>query len=352
MVGPASAPTRISRPEVFESYYLETLEGWYFAVKGLEHPPDRRIAVLRYAPDSENGDRTKEGIRYRRLYGFSEQEAWIQQLCPQYLAYEPVFQTILQSVPLKSIRRIYDPNLLYQTLIGRPNLDPVLKDAVAFLLILQKEAAVPASSFGITGSLLIGLHMERSDIDVVCLGNDSCVKVHRALRRLLNDTDCNDICRLDANGLKELHAQRFTDTKIPYKDFVELERQKVNQARFRARTYFIRFIKMPHETVETFGSHLYTQLGRQEVKATIADDRDAIFTPCRYVLSDVQKTGNPSLPAPDTIVSFRGRFCEQARVGERIAAAGILEKVHDRDGRIHHRLLLGNSPEDTMVQIR
>ena len=338
--------------EAVESFYIETLEGWYFAVKGLEHPPGRRIAVLRYAPDPDNGDRTKEGVRYRRLYGFTEQEAWIRRIYPQYLAYDPVFQTMLQSVPDERIHRIYDPNMLYQTLIGKPNQDRVLDDAVAFLLVLQKEAAVPVSALGITGSLLIGLHTERSDIDVACFGRDNCVKVHRTLGRLLNGTACNGIRRLDSNGLKELHTQRFADTRIPYKDFVEMERQKVNQGRFRERPWFIRFVQAPHETVETYGSRSFTRLGRQKVTATVADDRDAIFTPCRYVLSEIRNVGDPVLPAPDEMVSFRGRFCEQARIGDTITAAGILEEIHSSKGKTCHRLLLGNSPEDTMVRIR
>ena len=98
----------MNESDIVESYYLETREGLFFAVKGLEHPPDRWIAVLRYAPDAEKGDRKKNGKSYRRLYHFAEQEQWIQAAYPQYLAYDPVFQTILQSVPGSLVQRIYE----------------------------------------------------------------------------------------------------------------------------------------------------------------------------------------------------------------------------------------------------
>jgi predicted nucleotidyltransferase len=49
------------------------------------------------------------------------------------------------------------------------------------------------------------------------------------------------------------------------------------------------------------------------------------------------------------IVSYRGRFCEQARAGDRIRARGTLERVQAKDGRVWHRLLLGNHPDDIML---
>jgi predicted nucleotidyltransferase len=51
------------------------------------------------------------------------------------------------------------------------------------------------------------------------------------------------------------------------------------------------------------------------------------------------------------IVSFRGRFCEQARKGERVVAAGTLERVEFSDGSFMNRLLLGNAKEDFMTAI-
>jgi len=333
---------------VIESYYLETQEGLFFAVKGMEHPPDRVIAVLRYAPDPEPGGRVKGGKSYRRLYRFAEQERLMRTTYPHYLAYDPVFRTTLQSVPRSLVQRIYDPRQRLQELMPAAAGKGIEGDAAAFAGLLEKEAAVPSSALGITGSLLIGLHTELSDLDIAVFGAESCRRAHQGLRRLL-DGQSGELRRLDARGMEALYAQRVVDTRMAFGQFVDLEERKVNQGCFRRRTYFIRFIKEAREASEMYGRFGYTPLGRTTITAVIADDQEAIFTPCRYLVSDVRSREGASVQNLNEIVSFRGRFCEQAQTGESVMAAGTLERVQNSRGDAWHRLLLGNSAEDTMV---
>ena len=50
------------------------------------------------------------------------------------------------------------------------------------------------------------------------------------------------------------------------------------------------------------------------------------------------------------IVSFRGRFCEQASNGEMVEAQGKIELVtNKKNGDEFYRLILGNKPTDYMV---
>jgi uncharacterized protein len=338
----------LSKPMI-ESYYLETPEQLLFAVKGLEHPDDRVVAVLRYAPDPEKGDRKKNGVSYRRLYHFPEQEQFLHIKCPQYLSWDPVFQATLQSVPRSLIRRVYSPRHRLKELMNAPAKEAVVDDAVAFCRLLEKEAGVPTSALGITGSLLIGLHTEKSDLDIVAFGTENCRDVCRALHELLEASSNTELSRLDTKGIDELYSQRIADTRMKFSDFVELEKRKVNQGVFRKRPYFIRFLKGASETGASYGRQTYTPLGRKSITALIADDREAIFTPCRYLLDDVRNIDGVTTSTPTEIVSFRGRFCEQARAGECIMAAGTLERVRDNRGDVRYRLLLGNSPEDIMV---
>src|SRR3972149_5797240 len=153
---------------IIESHYLETHEGLFFAVKGLVHPPDRFLTCLRYAPDPK-GDRQKEGCGYRRLYHFAEQEQFLQAKYPRYLAFDPTCQVTLQSVPRACVRRVYDPRRCLQDLL-RSERDRVQEDALAFAGVLQQEASIPWNGLGISGSLLIGLHTPRSDLDVTVYG--------------------------------------------------------------------------------------------------------------------------------------------------------------------------------------
>lgn len=335
--------------EVIESFYLETKDGLFFAVKGFEHPPDRRIAVLRYMPDATGGDRRKGGIFYRRLYHFDEQEQQIRSTYPQYLAYDPIFQTTLQSVPESMVQKIYDPRQRFRELEQACIRVEIEENAVAFLGLLQNQAQVPSSALGITGSLLTGLFTEKSDLDVVVFGTENCRRVYRALLRMLDERSCPDLNRLDSAGMKEIYEQRVADTRMAYEEFVKLEKGKANQGRFRQRAYFVRFVRSAHEAEHAYGSLRYTPIGRAAITASINDDRDAIFTPCRYPLANVRLLEGPQRSIPSEIISFRGRFCEQVRAGELVHAAGTIERIENDQGKIHHRLLLGNFPEDILI---
>jgi predicted nucleotidyltransferase len=338
--------------EAIESFYIETLEGWYFAVKGMEHPEGRRIAVLRDAPDPDAGERMKGGKRYRRLYGFDEQERWIRRHGIQYLAYDPVFQTTLQSVPLDRVCTLYNPSLRLQSFAAAARLDPLAEDALEFMRLLQKEAGVPMSALGITGSLLIGMHTDHSDIDFSVFGSENCRRVSGALAALLDEEREKEVCRFDEKGMRELYSERSAERSMRFEDFDAMEKRKANQGLFRDRTWFARFVRAPEEMDCTYGEQVYAGLGRQIIQATVKDDSEAIFTPCRYALAEVRVVGNPALPLPGEIVSFRGRFCEQARSGDRVAASGTLEEVRSLEGKVRYRLLLGNYSEDTMVPLR
>jgi uncharacterized protein len=337
--------------DVVESYYLETRDGLFFAVKGLVHPPDRFVAVVRYAPDPEIGERKKGDILYRRLYHFDEQERLLQSSFPQYIAYDPMFQTTLQSVPRSSVRRIHDPHARLQELTKAAIAGTLEDDAVAFTGLLQKAAGVPLSAIGVTGSLLIGLHNDSSDLDLAVFGMENCRQVYQALGALLDSGLFSELRRLDANGIEELYRQRVSDTRMEFREFADLEKNKICQGSYRNRPYFVRFIKNVHEAGERYADFRYQTIGRATISATIADDQDAIFTPCRYKLSHVRNLDGPN-PGLDEIVSFRGRFCEQARTGEFVRASGMVERIESPEGKIRHRLLLGNSPDDTMVEGR
>lgn len=376
-----------SLAEVIESHYLETHEGLFFAVKGLVHPPDRFFAILRYAPD-ESGERWKAGQRYRRLYHFAEQEQFLRAHYPHYLAFDPVCQVVLQSVPHTCIRRVYDPRRRLQELAHQEHRDAVEEDALAFARLLQEEAAIPWTALGISGSLLIGLHTPQSDLDISVYGSQNCYAVWRALRRLFSQAEHGvaegtAIRSFDSQGMEALYAERLPDTRMGFADFLRVERQKVIQGQFRSRPYFIRFLKAPTEVSERYGDVRYQPLGRVRIAATVADASEAIFTPCRYTLTAVrflpssgEREETQLLPpnrggvggevappllersgerwdggdqGPIEIVSYRGRFCEQAQAGASILAFGTLERVQARDGRVWLRLLLGNHPDDTMT---
>jgi predicted nucleotidyltransferase len=87
------------------------------------------------------------------------------------------------------------------------------------------------------------------------------------------------------------------------------------------------------------------------IKGKIVDDSEAIFTPCRYLLEDTKSIEGVQVKDIREIISFRGRFCEQAKKGETIVASGKIEKVTRRDGCEWYQMVVGERQDDYFMPI-
>jgi predicted nucleotidyltransferase len=214
--------------------------------------------------------------------------------------------------------------------------------------LLKENAGVPWNKLGISGSILVRLHTPSSDIDPTVYGSETCLKVHSALKTMLKDK-ASPFKAYDLEGLRELFDFRSKDTVTSFEDFVRTDSRKVSHGKFMGRDFFIRFVKDWSEVSEQYGSTIYKPEGRARIKATVTDDSEAIFTPCSYKLANVEILEGSHVEPIEEIVSFRGRFCEQARCGEAVIAEGKVERVQPKGDREHFRLLLGSQPSDHMI---
>lgn len=329
-----------------EGFAVETRGGLIFTVKGLVHPPERVVAYLRYAPDAD-GDRERDGRRYRRIYGFREQEERLEATAG-YLVDDPVFGTRVQGVPRRDVSRVYDPCHRTAELLSVAAPDPLEALTVSLVRLLCREAGVAATSIGITGSLLLRLHRAESDIDLVVYGQGESRAVRAALARLVDDPG-SSVQRPSPAGLVAIYQQHRSETPLSWSDFSRLQRRKVNEGRFADRSFFVRFVKRPSESAESYGDPRVEPGGPASLVALVVDDSEALFTPCRYRLREAIVTDGA--PAPDIreVVSFRGRFAEQASAGDRVRARGRLELVIPRRGSAFHRLIVGSQSGDYLT---
>ena len=332
---------------IVEGCAVESVEGMIFTIKGLIHPPDAVIAYLRYVPHPQ-GDRERDGVRYRRVYHFSEQLSVLETRFPGYLFFDPIFGTQLQGVPRARIRQVYDPRHKVAELRRQGPGDGAEEAALHFAELLRRTAGVPAACLGISGSIMLGLHTPASDLDLVVYGAEAGWKVYRALRHLLDDSS-SEVTRLDEQGLRALHAVHAADTGVPLANFVRLQARKVNEGRYRGREYFMRFVKSADEIGEKYGDRQYTALGPARIQARVTDDSEAIFTPCRYGIEEARFLVGERVPDLREIISYRGRFSDQARAGEKIIAQGELEKVTLQNGATYHRLIVGGQRGDYLI---
>ncbi|MEM2136651.1 MAG: hypothetical protein QXI93_01700 [Candidatus Methanomethylicia archaeon] len=331
-----------------EGDFIETIEGLIFDVKGLIHPPEKVIAYLRYFEDPL-GDRVRNGKKYRKVYSLSDRDNILRKRNPQYIYYDHIFGEWMEGVPKSSIIKHYKPEEKVLNLLESASLDPIEGKALRFVQTIHDFSGISMGGLGISGSILVDLHNIESDIDVIVYGKGNCISVYEDLKFLMQNGE-KGFSKYDINDLRKLYDFRFKDTWIPFEEFYKTEHRKVSQGKFLDRDFFVRFILDWNEINENYGDYIYKNIGYMRVKAKIEDDENAIFTPCKYVISEVKiLDGDRNITPPKEIVSFRGRFCEQAKKNEYVIAQGKLEKVISKNGDEYHRIVLGGKPSDFMI---
>ena len=335
------------RASAIEGAAVESRTGLIFTVKGVLHPSDAVVAYLRYVPDPR-GERVRGGERYRRVYSIAEQEEALSERGLSYRTHDPELGVPVDSVPWHDVTRVYDPRRRLAQLRATGPAGPLEQDALTLSELLRDAAGASADSFGLTGSMLFDLHNASSDIDLVVYGEDSCRLVHSALGRLLDDPT-SPVARPGGRQLAAIHAAHRKDTPLSAHDFARLQAQKVNEGSLAGRPYFARFVKLPNEVLESYGDPRFVALGRALLEARVADDADALFTPCRYAIDDVRTVDGAAADEVGEIVSFRGRFADQARSSQHVRALGTVERVVWRSGAETTRLVVGGQPGDYLL---
>ena len=330
-----------------EGDLIETFDGNIFDVKGLTHPPRNVIAFISYTPN-ETGDRKRGNVIYQKVYPLHERYELLQKKFPQYLIHDPVFNEWLCEVPINAIKHHYKSEHYLRKLRQKTQLTQLEAAALNFAEVLKKNSEIPWNTLGISGSLLVGLHTPKSDIDIIVYGSQNCHRVYDSLKTLVNNRS-NQVKSYNTEELEHLFDFRSKDTNISFEDFVRSESRKLSQGTFRSYDYFIRFVKDWNEINDQYGTVYYQTVGYAKIKCQVTDDSQMIFTPCHYKIDDVKIIGGPTIEPIQEIVSFRGRFCEQARNSEFVLAQGKLEKIQRKGARVYYRLLLGNKVSDYMI---
>ena len=334
-----------------EGDLIKTKANVVFDVKGTVHPPNKIIAFPRFIP-SPQGTRVGKDATYGKVYSLSDRFKYLKENHPDLIVFDPVFGETLCEVPTDQIAEHYQPTEKLAALRRAKQPTPLEQKALQLATTLKEKAGIPWSAIGISGSIMAGLTTEKSDIDPLIYGADNSRRAYAALWELLKE-ETSGFKPYSRVELMELFDFRSKDTQMSFEDFVLVESRKAFQGKFMGTDYFIRFVKEYDEITEQYGDVCYKNSGYAKIRAKIADVTEALFTPCTYQISNVQVAGGPKLEPISEVVSFRGRFCEQANVGEAIEAQGKVELVTDKkNGSAHYRLILGNKPSDYMVLTR
>jgi predicted nucleotidyltransferase len=335
----------IKKLKAREGDFILTRDKLFFDVKGYLHPPDRIISFIRYYP-SKRGERVIYSERYAKVYDLKKRFKFLEKKYPIYIYYDSVFHSKMQAVPVGMVEKLYNPKEKVKELMKKSKSE-IEDEALNLIQALAKESNQEISNFGITGSILINLFTNNSDLDVIVYGFKTAVKVYEALRKLIQEGKEFKPC--DKKELYKIYLARGMNEALSFKDFYKNEENKILQGKFHEKQYFIRCIKDWSEVKESYGSKIYYKIGLTKIKAKVVNNEESILTPCKYEVSNVKVLSGKKALIKE-IASFRGRFCEAAFVGDEVIARGTLEKVIDvKNHNEFHRLILGENPKDFLI---
>ncbi len=331
-----------------EGDFLELRDKVVFEIKGLVHPPGLNISFPRYILD-EDGDRIRDGVRYKKIYPLKERYEYISATHPQFLIFDPVFNDYLCEVPDEDVAKHYEPTSKLAGLRTAKELSPIEDQALDLISLLKSKTNTSWENFGVSGSVLVDLDTPQSDIDVMVYGTEASRAVISALR-VLRAAGESGVTPYSKKDLVGLYKRRVQDTMMPFEVFLFHESRKSFQGRFRGREFFVRFLKEWGEVGEAYGDILYEPRGYAKIRAIVVDADDAIFTPCKYGVRQTEIVAGDKNLNIVAVSSFRGRFCEHAEVGEQIEAQGKVEEVTAKSRR-YQRILVGGKPTDYVAKV-
>ncbi len=342
-------------PEGIEGDYIETKNNsLIFDVKGLLHPNDRRICYVRFVPDLK-GKRVRKGINYRKIYDLEDRFRYLEKYYPKYIFYSDVLDLRVQGVKIGDIKSIYNPRTYFSELKEKkvPSKSELISKELCKLFI--QKGKLPEDSIGVSGSQMVGLSEEDSDIDVIIYGTQASIEFQEQLKEILN-TSYN--CRkYNLEEFKEHYTWRVGGSGINFNDFLRSETRKLHQGKYKNIDFFIRYIKSPEDWQGSYNDYRYKNYGRVALKAEIIDSKDSIFTPCSYKIHPIKivdlnsKEQDISIDKMTEISSFRGRFCEHAKEGEIVHVEGKLEKIMFSKTE-YFRIILQDQIRDKMILLK
>jgi len=310
---------------IIEGDYIYVAELGFMAVKGVSHPPGVVVAFPRLG----------------RAAPLEEVYSFIEERVRGVLRFDDHAGQVLPQVPLAMVERHLSSLNGFRGL--RPS-DPLTRAALELGRLLSEVGGAQPESIGISGSILLRAHTERSDIDVVLVESErpEALEALRALRAR------GITSAVTADYARDLAAKR-ADSGLGIDAWLRHEARKLTYGVYRGVVYSAKIVKRPSAYWEPWGSARWRELGSATVRGEVLDDSHGCYTPSRLRVQVGEVVeGRPEAYSLSEICSFRSRYAEQVHAGERFEAKGRLE-VDLVGGRL--RLFVGNRRSDYLVSL-
>ncbi|MBS7625947.1 hypothetical protein KEJ51_02740 [Candidatus Bathyarchaeota archaeon] len=327
--------------------FIETLDGYFFTVVGNTHPAGRVLSYLKYYPEAKGKWRRlsqtyDRAIKYYDIPHLKDAVRLVSERCSRYLYRDDLLNITFTAVPLEAVGVHYKPEEKLKSFIDGEKLDPLQKKALDLALKLSRNSDIQLSKFGVTGSILIGLHQQEfSDVDLTIYGKQSGLRVRECMIDIFNSGD-QELVR----SPPELNPTPARESRLRLMNREQLKifyERKWNRGLFRGTPFSINPVLEPSDVKERYGDYKYVPQGIVEAEGTVTDASESIFVPARYVVSDVKVKSGLEVKEILEVVSFDRDYGDVALEGERISVRGKLERVERLRGRdSYFRIVVGS----------
>jgi predicted nucleotidyltransferase len=281
----------------FAKDFIETAEGLVFAVveQGLED--GKALCFLRYV---------REPSGWRKVTT-EQANHLLHQKYPDYLHYSPVLDAHLHAVAVDRIVKHYQPKHRLQQLMQATLHDAVERDLFQLCRLFDQHGLDLAQT-GVTGSLLIGVQNQSSDMDLVCYSREIFHQCRAITRKLIEQ---GHLQSLNDQDWQQSYERRSCD--LSFDDYVWHERRKCNKAVINGRKFDLNFIDscVNAEVIS------YQKCGAIRLQCRVSDDTHAFDYPAKFKIEHERIS---------SIVSFTATYTGQAVSGEMVEVAGLLEQ--------------------------
>ncbi|ADG12700.1 DNA polymerase beta domain protein region [Methanocaldococcus infernus ME] len=315
--------------------FIKTSEGLYFAVNSYVHPEDRVFAFLRYVPyelGKHYSDEVREidGEKYVKLSDSKIAYKFLEENFKDYLFYDNYLNVLMHAVPKEKIEKVYYPKRRLEEIIEEPK--NRLEEKIRKLALIFEDYGIPMSQMGVTGSTLIRLNNENSDIDFIIYGS----KWHRLGREYLKmAVEEGKLESLNLEFWEKAYKKRIKDNTLSFEDFLFHEKRKWNRGVIDNTMFDLLFVREWDEINENYGEKRFKPLGYVKIRARVLDDSFIFDNPALYIVEHEEVR---------EVVSFTHTYAGQCFKGEEMEVRGKLEEVITKEGS-YKRVVVGTTRE-------
>jgi hypothetical protein len=310
--------------------FVETVDGQFFCVVGYLHPPQGYTAYLKYIP-SQDGRWGRGTRRYTRIlpyYHVSQVEntySYLKTNFPDYIFDCPVRGITTSFVPLQKVAKYYDPYTVLNSINENGPRDPLEKKLLTLVEIFSHNIG-SSDCFGVTGSILIGIHNPLfSDIDVIVYGSEASRKLKKAMVSLAGQ---GGPIRPLSNLEKEKRCrERVGKFPLEINQLRRISETWWNYAYFEGTYFSAHPTRTSEEVTESYEDNTYHRLGEVKGVATVQEDSESMFLPAIYKIGALEGEGTVKI---DRLVSFEVLYCGAFKKGDVVEFRGALEEVKGR----------------------